>query len=312
MTRGSSPEAESVSSALERRVRTHVDRLAGLIGPRHLGRPSAFEATEAYVERCLGAFGDPVRRETYPIGSAAVSNFIVERRGTTRPEEIVIVGAHYDTVPSTPGADDNASAVAALIETVGLLRGVSTPRTLRFVAFACEEPPHFHNETMGSIIHARSCRTRGERIVGMVCLEMIGYYSDAPGSQALPEGIPRWLRWAFPRRGNFLASVGNLRSIRTVLAFRRGFRSASRLPLFSIALPELVHAIRLSDNSSFWDQGYPAIMVTDTSFCRNPHYHEPTDTPETLDYPRLTAATIGIAGGAARLAGHRGRLKFDR
>jgi len=142
----------------------------------------------------------------------------------------------------------------------------------------------------------------------MVCLEMLGYYSDAPGSQSLPEGIPRSIGWLFPRRGNFLTCVGNLRSLGAVWRFHRGFRSASPLRLFSIALPERIHSIRLSDNSSFWDQGYPAVMITDTSFYRNPNYHLPTDTPDTLDYSRLAQAALGVAAGVARLAGHRGHL----
>jgi hypothetical protein len=136
----------------------------------------------------------------------------------------------------------------------------------------------------------------------MICLEMVGYYSTEPKSQQTPAGIPRYLRWAFPSRGDFLASVANFRSWRLGWKFRRGFKQAVRFPLYSIALPERISEIRLSDNSSFWDQGYPAIMITDTSFLRNPHYHMSTDTPDTLDYVRMARATIGVAGGIARLA----------
>jgi len=285
------------------RLKAHVEVLAGLIGPRHEHRPSSLEAATAYIERQFGVIGDEVTHETYSIGAIDVSNLVVERRGTRHPDQIVVLGAHYDTVPTTPGADDNASAVATLIEAARLLAPLQTKRTIRFVSFPCEEPPYFYTDTMGSEQYARGCRTRGEHIVGMLCLEMVGYYTTEPESQAIPPIIPRVLHWAFPSRGDFLASVANLCSVRLLLAFRRGFKRASRLPLYSIALPERVHEIRLSDNSSFWDQGYPALMITDTSFLRNPHYHAPSDTPDTLDYNRLAAATRGVAGALACCAG---------
>lgn len=136
----------------------------------------------------------------------------------------------------------------------------------------------------------------------MICLEMVGYYSTAPASQRVPDIIPRPITIAFPKRGDFIAAVGNLRSARLLLSFRRGFRRASRFPLYAIALPEKIHEIRLSDNGSFWDQGYPALMITDTSFLRNPHYHLPSDTPDTLDYGRLTMVTIGVAGAIGHVA----------
>lgn len=286
------------------RLRSHVEVLAGLIGPRHLGRPQALDAAAAYIERQFVEIGDTVARQSYTVDDAQTSNLIVERAGTSRPAQIVVVGAHYDTVASTPGADDNASAVAMLIEIARLTAKRPTRRTLRFVAFTCEENPHFHGETMGSQQYARACRARDERIFGMICLEMVGYYSTAPGSQRIPAAIPWWLRWALPRRGDFLAAVANPRSLRLLRTFRRGYRrSASSLRLFSIALPERIHDIRRSDNSSFWDQGYAALMITDTSYLRNANYHQPTDTPDTLDYPRLAQATLGVAGATVQAAG---------
>lgn len=301
------PPATNGERELESRLFRHVDVLAGLIGPRHIGKPSSIEAAVAYIERQFSEMGERVARNAYSIGSAEVANLVVERRGTSRPEQIIIVGAHYDTVPETPGADDNASAVAMMIEVARLLSQVATRRTLRFVAFPCEEPPHFYTQTMGSQQYAAGCRARGEQIIGMVALEMVGYYT-AEESQTVPPLIPKWLRWAFPKRGDFLAAVGNLASIRFLLSFRRGFKRASRFPLYAIALPETIQEIRLSDNSSFWDQGYPALMVTDTSFLRNPHYHLASDTPETLDYGRLTMATLGVAGGVARAAAVEGEV----
>lgn len=296
-------EAWQSESQLVERLRRHVDVLAELIGPRHTGRPEALASAATYIERQFLALEDDVERQMYEVDGITVANLIVERRGERRPDLIVVVGAHYDSVPATPGADDNASAVAVLIEAARLLRGRSGRRTVRFVAFACEEPPHFYTDTMGSQVYARRCRTRSERILGMVCLEMLGYFTDEPGSQATPFGIPRCLRWLFPHRGQFLAAVGNLRSLSLAWRFHWGFKRCSRLPLFSVCLPEAIHEIRLSDNSSFWDQGYPALMVTDTSFLRNPHYHQSSDRADTLDYVRMAQATRGVAGGLLRLAG---------
>jgi Zn-dependent M28 family amino/carboxypeptidase len=287
---------------LVERLTQHVDRLAGLIGPRHLGKPAALAAATTYVEQTLADAGYEVEHETYQARGHSVANLIAELPGGTKKNEVVIVGAHYDTVESTPGADDNASAVAVMIEVARMMRPLKPARTVRFVGFACEEPPHFFTGDMGSQVHARACRVRGERVRGMLCLEMVGYYSAEPGSQRVPESIPRVLHKAFPRRGNFLAAVGNLHSLRLLWRFRRGFKRAVRFPLFSIALPEKIAEIRLSDNSSFWDQGYPALMLTDTSFLRNPHYHLPSDTPQTLDFGRIAQVTRGILGGTCAIA----------
>jgi Zn-dependent M28 family amino/carboxypeptidase len=285
-------------------LRTHVDRLAGLIGPRHLaGQPRAFGAAATYVERELTDAGYAVCRQMYSIGDQDVANIVAELAGGRRKEEIVVVGAHYDTVASTPGADDNASAVAVLIEVARLMRRLQPARTVRFVSFACEEPPYCYTTDMGSYVYARECRVRGEKVVGMLCLEMVGYYSRAPRSQQVPRSIPQIFHRFFPQRGDFLAAVGNLRSWRLAWQFRRGFKRAVRFPLFSIALPESIEEIRRSDNSSFWDQGYSALMLTDTSFLRNPHYHKGSDTPETLDYERMARVAIGVAGGTGRVAG---------
>lgn len=276
--------------------------LAGVIGPRPPTKPAALHAAAAYIERELTVLGDIAVRESYEANGIPVWNLIVERRGNTRQDEIVIVAAHYDSLLQTPGADDNASAVAMLIEVARALAGRPFRRTVRFIALTCEEPPYFHLNSMGSQHHARGCRQRGEHIHAMLALEMVGYYRDEPGSQSLPPGIPKALRWLFPKRANFLAAVANPRSAGLLWPFRRGFKRGSRLPLFTVALPESIQEIRRSDNSSFWDLGYRALMITDTSFLRNPNYHQPTDTPDTLDYDRLAEATRGVIEAVARLA----------
>ncbi len=265
---------------IERNLRIHVDRLAGLIGPRYLKKPKTIEATIGYIEGQWGEMSYRPTRENYDALGDRASNLIVELPGTRRAEEIIVLGAHYDTVHCTPGADDNASAVAVLLEVSRLLQGHPSRRTIRLISFACEEPPYFNLDAMGSQFHARQSRMHAEKIVGMLCLEMVGYFTTANDSQTVPELIPKWLRGLFPRRGDFLAAVGNMASWKLCWKFRRGFkRGTQTMPLFSICLPERIQEIRLSDNSSFWDQGYPALMLTDTSFLRNPHYHQASDTP---------------------------------
>ena len=288
----------------EANLRLHVDRLAGLIGPRTLKKPKTIKATIGYIEGQWSGMGYSNDRECYDALGDEATNLIVEQPGNKRADEIVLLGAHYDTVSTTPGADDNASAVAVLLEVSRLLREHTGRRTARYVAFACEEPPYFNLDAMGSQHHARLSRGRGDNIIGMLCLEMVGYYSLHKGSQTVPPTIPKFLHRFFPQRGNFLAAVGNMPSWKLCWRFRRGFkRGTRRMPLFSICLPEKINEIRLSDNSSFWDQGYPSLMLTDTSFLRNPHYHQATDTPETLDYPRMTEVTLGVAAAVRRLLG---------
>lgn len=281
-----------------------MDRLAGLIGSRHLKKPKTIVATIGYIESQWSEMGFHVSRECYDAIGDQATNLIVEKAGGKRADEIILLGAHYDTVSSTPGADDNASAVAVLLEVTRLLREHQSKRTIRYVAFACEEPPYFNVDAMGSQFHARQSRIRGDKIQGMLCLEMVGYYSPADGSQKVPPMLPKWMHRFFPQRGDFLAAVGNIPSWKLCWNFRRGFKRGTRsMPLFSICLPEAISEIRLSDNSSFWDQGYPALMLTDTSFLRNPHYHRSTDTPDTLDYQRMTDVTIGVASALQFLSG---------
>lgn len=284
----------------------HVDCLAGLIGPRHLEKPKTIEATIGYITKALTSIGFTVSQEHYEALGHSATNLIAELPGTSRGDEIVVVGAHYDTVDTTPGADDNASAIAVLIEVARALHAQFSEqlprRTLRLVAFACEEPPYFNFGAMGSQNHARISRERGDKIVGMLCLEMLGYFSDEPNSQTIPDAIPKPLRWVFPKRANFLVAVGNLHSKRLCWNFRRGFRRGTKkLPLFAICLPEIIKEIQLSDNRAFWEQGYPALMITDTSFLRNPNYHRPSDTPDTLDYARMALAVLGVASATGKL-----------
>ena len=280
---------------IESNLRRHVDCLARVIGVRTLKQPETIDATMDYIQGQWEEMRHEVQNEVYDALGDQATNLVVEKLGDPKPDDIVLLGAHYDTVSTTPGADDNASAVAVMLEVSRLLKDHVGKRTARYVAFACEEAPYYNLQAMGSQHHARQARQRNEKIVGMLCLEMVGYFRDEVGSQQIPPGIPTFLHRFFPKRGDFLAAVGNMPSWKLVWSFRRGFKRGTRLPLFSLSLPEKIEEIRRSDNSSFWDQGFPALMLTDTSFLRNPNYHQETDTPETLDYGRMTDVTLGVA-----------------
>jgi Zn-dependent M28 family amino/carboxypeptidase len=286
------------TQALARRLRRYVEALAGEIGERHVRRPQALHAAEQYIAAEFRALGGEVARQTYLDAGVESSNLEVTLPGANRVREIVLVGAHYDTVPCSPGADDNASGVAALIEIARALRGARCTRTVKLVAFVNEEPPFFFSRQMGSGVYARAARRRGDDIRLMLSLEMLGCYSDAPGSQAYPP----LLRWFYPDRGNFVAFVSNLRSRRALDAALRAFRSRSDFPAERLASPAFVPGVAWSDQLSFWRAGYPAVMVTDTAFYRYAHYHAASDTPEKIAYPQMARVADGLAQAIGVLA----------
>ena len=276
-----------VAKRAERRIRA----LASEIGERNLGNYDALCAAARYLEKELRAMGYDVRSQEYLLQGRGVRNLEVELLGRSLPDEIVLVGAHYDSAPGTPGADDNASGVAALLELARAYRGKSFSRTLRLAFFTNEEPPFFWTEDMGSFVCARRCRERGERIVAMLSLETIGYFSEAEGSQSYPFPFSLF----YPRRGDFLGFVGNLSSRSLVRQAIRVFRDAVSMPSEGVAAPGWIPGIYWSDQWSFWKMGYPGIMVTDTAPFRNPNYHLPGDTPEKIDFFRLARVVKGLA-----------------
>lgn len=282
------------------RLALHVERLAGEIGERNMWRQEALAAGADYIEGAFRALGFPVSSQTYRLANPAGSarNLEIEIAGSERPEEIILVGAHYDSVLGSPGANDNGSGVAALIELGGLLQGSRFPRSVRLVAFVNEEPPFFTTGEMGSQVYASRSRQRGERIAAMLSLETIGYYSDAPGSQHYPPP----LGWLYPDTGNFIAFVGNLASASLVRRCVELFRGNAQFPSEGGAFPGLIPGVSWSDHWSFWDAGYPALMVTDTAFYRYPHYHSEQDLPRQLDYGRMARVVHGLAAVVAGLA----------
>lgn len=285
------PPPEAAVAGIESRLRDHVEALAGTIGVRHARRHGSLDAAVRYIEAGFAARGLPVRREEF--GTDPVfENVEAEIRGTTSPHEIVLVGAHYDTVPASPGADDNASGVAGLLELAGLLADARPQRTLRLVAFANEESPWFMTDAMGALVHARRARDRGDRIVAMLSLEMLGSFSTAAGSQR----YPRPLAWFYPDTGDFIGFVANRQSRALVRRLVGGYRELPGVPAQGIAAPvSLVRDIARSDHGAFWAHGYAAVMVTDTANFRYPFYHTALDTPDSLDYRRMALVVAGLA-----------------
>jgi Zn-dependent M28 family amino/carboxypeptidase len=292
------PEEEHIRQQLVR----HVWSLASEIGERHLWRYEALEAAARYIETTLAGQRYSVTIQPFEVGDKTVKNLAAELPGTSHPEEIIVVGGHYDSVPGCPGANDNATGVAAMLELARLLSGRELARTVRFVAFVNEEAPFFYTAHMGSWQYARQARQRAERIVAMLSLETMGYYSDTPGSQQYP--LPFGL--FYPPVGNFIAFVGNTASRSLVHRSIASFRRHAAFPSEGTAAPGWLTGIGWSDHWAFWQQGYSAIMITDTALFRYASYHTPTDTPDRIDYARMARVVAGIAGVVADLASPEG------
>jgi hypothetical protein len=295
----SGPEALREMQRLEAEMRRHVGVLAQGIGERNLGRPRALDDAARYIAHVWRQRGFPVTEETFAVAGGTVRNIIAEQRGVRDRSAIVLVGAHYDTAPGTPGANDNATGVALLLEMSRALARTAFPCTVRYVAFVNEEPPHFSTDDMGSRVHARGARQRGEQILAMLSLETLGYYTQEPRTQAYP--FPFDL--LYPSTGNFLTVVGNIASRRLVVDFLRHFAAASDFPVEGAATFEWIPGVAWSDHAPFWAEGFPAIMLTDTAPFRYPEYHGAGDLPDRIAWPEFARAADGIIRAVGALAG---------
>jgi Zn-dependent M28 family amino/carboxypeptidase len=280
------------------RLERDVRRLAEDFFPRDFSHPRNLARAADFLALEFRSAGAEVREQTFQAGGRAYRNVLASFGPDSR--DLVVVGAHYDTHGELPGADDNASGVAGLLELARLLAALPLPTRVDLVAFSLEELPVFGSRDMGSAVHARSLRASGARVRGMVCLEMIGFFSKDPGSQKFPFEL---LRLFYPHRGDFIAVVGRVRDGSIVRRVKGSMRSASNLPVYSINAPRSLPGVDLSDHSSYWQAGYPAVMVTDTAFYRNERYHTEEDTPDTLDYVAMAKVVDGVLAAVLDLAG---------
>jgi hypothetical protein len=294
---------------LREELRANVQKLAGEIGERNMWHYPQLNAAADFIEESFSRAALRTRRDSYEMRGQLCHNIEAEIPGN-RPE-IIVIGAHYDSVFGSPGANDNGSGVAAVLALAQRFAARETERspprrtpnkTLRFVAFVNEEPPYFLSGEMGSLVYARRCKQRGDKISAMISLETIGYFSDAPHSQTYPAP---GLGVFYPRIGNFIGFVSNVQSralLRRVIAL---FRKHAKIPSEGAALPAFVPGVSWSDQWSFWQQGYPAIMVTDTAPFRYPYYHSSNDTPDKLDYDRFALVVSGMEKVIEQLAAGR-------
>jgi Zn-dependent M28 family amino/carboxypeptidase len=273
--------------------------LAGRIGERNVWKYAALEQAAHHIAASFRTSGHTLAFQDYAAAGKTVRNIEALLPGPTTPEEIVVVGAHYDSVRGSPGADDNATGVAALLDLARRFAGRPQRRTVRFVAFVNEEPPFFQTPLMGSVVYANAARARGDRIEAMLSLESMGYYSEAPESQSYPAPIALF----YPRTGDFIGLVSNISSASLLVRVRAAFSRGTSFPFRSAAAPASIPGIGWSDHGSFWHAGYSAVMVTDTALYRNPWYHTAEDTPDKVSADRLAHVVDGLERVVSALAG---------
>jgi len=296
---GALPPLTQAQRALAAALRAHVERLAGELGGRSIFFPRKLAESAVYLDDTLSEMGYTAQSYSYAVRGTACPNIAVELAGTSKPGEIIVIGAHYDAYQGAPAADDNASGVAAVLELARWFTERPRARTIRFVLFVNEEPPCFMTEDMGSLVYAKQCKERGDDVVAMLSLESIGFYSDKEGSQKYPKPLAR----LYPSRGDFIAFVGSFGSRRIVRRCIWTFREKAEFPSEGAALFEGVPGVGWSDHWAFWRCGYPALMVTDTAPYRNPHYHTVGDRADTLDYERMARVVEGVREVILELSG---------
>jgi len=272
-------------------LREHVTFLANLVPARSADNPISLNKAAQYIEDQLRLHCPRVDTQEYETPSGMVRNVIASLGPEKGPR--IVVGAHYDVAGEQPGADDNASGVAGLLELNRLLANhpEKLKRRIDLVAYTLEEPPYFATEQMGSFIHAKSLYKQGVSVKLMIALEMIGYFSEEPGSQSYPIGL---MKLFYPKKADFIAVISNLRSRFRMGEFVRKMKRGCDIHIEKLAAPTFVTGVDFSDHRNYWHFGYKAIMITDTAFLRNKNYHEKTDTPETLDYLKMAEVVNGI------------------
>jgi Zn-dependent M28 family amino/carboxypeptidase len=280
-------EFDGGSRADPGRLRRHVEFLAEDVAPRSWKHETGLQASRDYIIGELEESGVTVDLQRYLAGDSVQHNVIGRIGGSDEP--IVFVGAHYDAYGSMAGADDNASGVAGLLELGRLLGSRRVSGGIELVAYSTEEPPWFGSDRMGSSVHARSLAEAGRGVSAMICLEMIGYFTERQPDQGI------LLDRLYPGHGQFIVVAGRWQDRQLTKRVKRAFRGATDLAAVSYSGPTLV-GTDLSDHRNYWIEGWPAVMVSDTAFLRNPNYHQPSDTADTLDYERMAATVDGVLG----------------
>jgi hypothetical protein len=279
------------------RLEAHVRKLSIELTPRDAEHTENLDRAAAYIKDEFAQTNGFVSEQVYRVNGKYYRNVIAHFGPET--EERIIVGAHYDTAGTLPGADDNASGVAGLIELARLLERQPPPLRVELVAFSLEEPPHFRTTGMGSSVHAVSLVQQNVRVRAMFSLEMLGCFSDAPNSQQFPISA---MSAFYPSTGNYIAVVGRLSDGLLVRRTKAAMRTAAPLPVYSINAPAFVPGVDFSDQLNYWHAGYSAIMITDTAFYRNRNYHTAQDTAEKLDYKRMAMVVEGVYAAVMHLA----------
>ena len=300
--KGPLPPLTAAQASLAGRLRQDVEHVAGNIGERNVFTPDKLAAAELWLGSRLQKLGHRVNRQAYTVGAVECANVWIDLPGRSSSDEIVVIGSHYDSVHNCPAANDNGSGVAAVLHLAAhfasLPDAARPARTLRFVFFANEEPPHFWTENMGSLVFARACRAKAEKIVAMITPETIGCYLDEPGSQRYPIPLGGW----YPTTGDFIAFIGLADSGALVQQCVGAFRAAAAFPSIGAALPGIIPGVGSSDHWSFARVGYPALMITDTAPFRYRYYHTPQDTPDKMDFERMGRVVEGLEGVVLDLA----------
>ncbi|KAB2851227.1 MAG: M20/M25/M40 family metallo-hydrolase [Hyphomicrobiaceae bacterium] len=288
---GTLPALSAEEAAIAQRLKQHITTIAST--PHNTKHPANLEAAARYIEETLSALGYPIEAQEFDARGVKVRNIAVsiEPAGPSDGIETIVVGAHYDSYNDAPGANDNGSGVAAVLELARLLKDLKPARTrIRLVLFVNEELPHFGTETWGARRFARRLVERKERVRAMLSIETIGYFSDTAGSQRYPFPLSPF----FPKTGNFIAFVGTLGARPLVHEAVASFRRHTSFPTVGGVAARFVEGITWSDHKAFSDTGFPAIMITDTALFRYPHYHRPSDTPDKLAYDRIARITKGL------------------
>ncbi len=293
----SNPRASVERTVEPARLEAHVRKLSVDLTPRDVSHIENLDLTAAYIRSEFLQLGATVLEQPYRIEGKSYRN-VIARFGPETADRIV-VGAHYDAAGALPGADDNASGVAGLLELARLLSQRQLTMRVELVAFTLEEPPFFGTNGMGSVIHAESLRKENVKVRAMMSLEMIGYFSDAPNSQHFPAAL---LQAFYPSRGNFISVVGRVGDGLLARRVKVAMRAAAPLPVYSISAPSFIPGIDFSDQKSYWANGYNAVMITDTAFYRNLNYHTEQDTPEKLDYTRMAMVVEGVFAAVLELS----------